>query len=347
MLLEAGFQPSLRHGCTGNSQRLLNKDEPYSISDISNITVEMGPDKFTHKILAWIQLSRPPFHTVGILPFCLGTFLAWKGDHIFSGTVFFWGVTAVILILLSTYHAGEYFDHREDSLSKAQYPSRFAGGSGIIPAGVLSRKIPFWTSIVSLFLAAGIGLLLQFHYRTGPYTILLGCLGALPGFFYSTKPVRLVERGGGEHFIAFCYGWLPVATAFYLQTGYIHPLIHWVSLPIALTIFNVILLNEFPDYFADFATGKRNILVRLGLRNGIMLFAGVSLASWLSVILSVAAGASPMILLPYAPVLVLSALVLVLICRNWHRLPRQLEILCGMNIAVNLGTTGSLFFALT
>ncbi|MCK7467412.1 MAG: prenyltransferase [Desulfosudis oleivorans] len=72
-------------------------------------------------------------------------------------------------------------------------------------------------------IAAAIGCILQFVYQTGPYTLLLGLLGAFSGFFYSTPPIRLVKRGIGEIFIGFCYGWLPVASAYYIQTGTIHP----------------------------------------------------------------------------------------------------------------------------
>lgn len=303
--------------------------------------------KIIGKILAWISLSRPPFHSVGILPFCLGTYLAYKTEGIFLESIFILGVMAVFLILLSTYHAGEYFDYEEDTLSKLKFESRFSGGSGVIPAQTLSRRTALLTSLVALFLATALGLVLQFLYHTGPYTLLLGCLGALSGFFYSTKPVRLVERGGGELFIAFCYGWLPVATAFYLQAGYIHPLIHWISLPIALTIFNVILLNEFPDYEADKAVGKRNLLVRLGPKKGIILFAAVSLAAWPAMVMSLYAGVPGKAIHVYAPTFFLSLLILFLVSRKWHSKSETLEILCGMNIAVNLGTTCAFMYALT
>lgn len=314
---------------------------------IQPITENMPLRKITKKILAWVSLSRPPFHTVGILPFCLGTYLAYKTEGVFLESVFFLGVMAVFLILLSTYHAGEYFDYEEDSLSKAKFESRFSGGSGIIPAQTLSRRTALLTSLVALLLAATLGLVLQFVYHTGPYTLLLGCLGALSGFFYSTKPVRLVERGCGELFIAFCYGWLPVATAFYLQVGYIHPLIHWISLPIALTIFNVILLNEFPDYEADKTVGKRNLLVRLGPGKGIVLFTAISVAAWPAMVMSVYAGVPEKAFHIYAPIFLLSLLILFFVSKKWHRKPENLEILCGMNIAVNLGTTCAFIYALT
>ncbi len=73
------------------------------------------------KIKGWIGLSRPPFHTVGILPFILGTLLAYKINSTFSLEIFFLGVLGVILIMLSTYHSGEYFDYRGDIISNQMH----------------------------------------------------------------------------------------------------------------------------------------------------------------------------------------------------------------------------------
>ena len=297
------------------------------------------------KIKGWFGLSRPPFHTVGVLPFILGTFLAWKVDGVFSSTIFMLGVIAVILILLSTYHAGEYFDHEEDRISKKIFHSRFAGGSGVIPAGVVSRKVPLWTSLITFALAAAIGIFLQFVLKTGPYTLILGCLGAFPGFFYSTRPIRLVERGVGELFIGFCYGWLPVASGFYIQTGYINPIIHWMGVPIGLTIFNVILLNEFPDFIADSTVGKRNLLVRVGKPKGEAIYIATSVLAWITMFLSITAGIPGKAVYFYLPVLIISAGIIVMIVLQKHKDQKFLEILCGLNIAVNLGTTTTYILA--
>jgi 1,4-dihydroxy-2-naphthoate octaprenyltransferase len=74
------------------------------------------------KIKSWLMLARPPFHTVGILPFVLGTLLAYKINTVFSIEVFILGVSAVILIMLSTYQSGEYFDYREADAGDALWP---------------------------------------------------------------------------------------------------------------------------------------------------------------------------------------------------------------------------------
>ncbi len=298
------------------------------------------------KILrGWFGLSRPPFHTVGVLPFILGTVLAYKFNPSISLTIFALGVLAVILIMLSTYHAGEYFDYQEDELSQRYHKSNFAGGSGVIQKGQLPRSIPLWTSIISFFLAGAIGLILQFYFQTGTYTLLLGCLGAFPGFFYSTKPIRLVERGFGELFIGFCYGWLPIASAYYIQTATIHPIIHWLAIPIGLTIINVILLNEYPDYEADRSTGKRNFLNRVGKRTGMYIYVALSLLASGAMIISPILGIPYRAIYYYLPILVISLFIVVMMLRGKYEDPKKLEILCGLNIAVNLGTSLSYILA--
>jgi 1,4-dihydroxy-2-naphthoate polyprenyltransferase len=297
------------------------------------------------KLLAWIMLSRPPFHTVGILPSILGTILAWKLDGIFHPSVFLLGVLAVILIMLSTYHAGEYYDYEGDVLSQKFSKNRFAGGSGIMPAGTVPLKVSLWTSVITFLLAGAIGLFLQFCLNTGQYTLLLGCLGAFPGFFYSTRPIRLIERGWGEIFIVFCYGWLPVASAFYIQSGDIAPIIHWISIPIGLSIFNVIFLNEFPDYEADRIVNKRNLLVRIGKGKGVLLYIALSFLMWASMLYTLVIGVDWKALYIFIPVLFLSLYIIFMLLRKKHEDPRMLERLCGMNIAVNLGTTASYILA--
>jgi len=287
----------------------------------------------------WLSLSRPFFHLVGILPFTLGTVLAWKLTASFNPAIFILGVIALILIMLSTYHAGEYSDCREDEISYRSHRNRFAGGSGVIVRGILPRRVALLTSVVSFLLAAAIGLILHFYFKTGPLTLLLGTLGAFSGFFYSMRPVRLVERGFGEIFIGFCYGWLPVAAAYYIQTAAIHTVIHWVAIPIALSIFNVILLNEYPDFEADKATGKRNLLYRVGKNAGATIYVVASLLSWTGVFSSVFFGIPFFVIYFYLPFFIISFFIVTMMIRGKYKEAKILERLCGLNIAVNLGTS--------
>jgi len=293
----------------------------------------------------WFILSRPPFHIVGILPFILGTFLAYRLTSVFNLEVFILGVSGVIMIMLSTYHSGEYFDYKGDILSNQLHKNQFAGGTRMLPSGKIPPAIALWTSVITFIVAAAIGIILQFVYKTGTYTLVLGALGAFPGFFYSTPPVRLVKRGIGEIFIGFCYGWLPVASAYYIQTGTIAPIIHWLAIPIGLSIFNVILLNEFPDYEADKATDKKNLLYRIGKQKGIALYIVISLLTSLTMLTSIFWGVPFKVIYFYLPFLIISLLIIATALRGKHENSKTLEILCGLNIAVNLGTSLSFILA--
>ncbi|MFN2229630.1 MAG: prenyltransferase [Anaerolineae bacterium] len=291
------------------------------------------------KLGAWLALSRPPFHTVGVLPFVLGNVLAWRQAGVFRWGVFGWGVLGVVFVMLATYYAGEYWDDEEDTLSSQLPPSRFAGGSRVVQRGLLPRRAPFWASLLSLSLACAAALVLQLGYQTGPWTLPFALLGLLGGFFYSARPVRWVSTGIGELWIAFCYGWLPVAVGYYLHVGEITPLVHWLAVPIGLTITNVILLNEFPDYAADARVGKANLLVRLGQTRGAYLYSAIALGSWIAMALSTGHGVPAGALWLYAPVAILSAILVASMLRGRWRDRAILERLCAANLAVNLGTT--------
>ncbi len=301
--------------------------------------------KLRQRLHALFALSRPPFHSVGVLPFILGTVMASRLDEIFKLEIFVLGTSGVVFIMLATYYAGEYWDFKEDSLSARYGPSRFAGGSQVLQRGLLSRNVALWASVTSLVAALGIGFILQFGYNTGQWTILLGVLGILGGFFYSASPVRWVSRGWGEIWIAFCYGWLPVAVGYYLQTGTITPIIHWTAIPIGLTIFNVILLNEFPDYQADLEAGKNNLVVRLGPDRASFIYSLLSVGSSTAMLFSLSQGVPSQAFWFYLPMMLLSTALIISMMRGRWRNGAVLEKLCAANLVMNLGTTAAYILA--
>ena len=148
-----------------------------------------------------------------------------------------------------------------------------------------------------------------------------------------------MQRGVGEIFIGFCYGWLPVASAYYIQTSAIHPVIHWMAIPIGLTIFNVIFLNEFPDYEADKATGKKNLLYRMGKKNGNFLYIAFSLLASAAMLASPFWGIPFKVIYFYLPVLIISLFIVFMMLRGKYEDKNMLEKLCALNIVVNLGTS--------
>ncbi len=292
------------------------------------------------KLKGWVILSRPPFHTVGILPFVLGTIIAWRSNMMFRMDVFLVGVVAVVLIMLSTYYAGEYYDLKGDILSAKMGRNIFSGGSQAIVVGMIRPEHARQASYVALLLAVLLGLVLQFYYSTGPWTIPLGLLGLVGGFFYSTEPIRWVRRGVGEVLIGICYGWLPVAAGCYIQASSLSPLVQWVSVPIACSIFNVILINEFPDYPADLIEGKANIVVRTGKKVSSLLYVVVVVLELVTFPLPILKGLSINLLFFYPVVIGIALPAGIMALKGMYDDAKSLELMCALTLCTNLVISG-------
>lgn len=158
-------------------------------------------------------------------------------------------------------------------------------------------------------------------------------------------PVRWVTRGVGEILIGFCYGWLPVAVSYYLQTGTIHNLIHFMAVPLACTIFNVILINEFPDHPADVIAKKSNLVVRFGKEKSALIYIVMTLIGMIGYVFSVTRGLPVSALYYYAPVAIISIFLCCMMGARKYTDKKLLEPMCALTIVTNLGT--SLAYILT
>jgi 1,4-dihydroxy-2-naphthoate octaprenyltransferase len=113
-----------------------------------------------------------------------------------------------------------------------------------------------------------------------------------------------------------------------------------VSIPIAISIFLVILINEFPDYFSDKISEKRTLVVRFGRGKMAVLYMSLVLACFFAIIAGLFYG---------VPRLsgVLSILVLFLTIWNIKTIRKRgfenrevLEGLCARTFLLNLSVSG-------
>jgi len=301
---------------------------------------------FAARAKGWAAVGRIPFLSVGILPYLLGVCLAWWSVQALNVAVVWLGLAGVVSIMLATYLNGEWADVIEDRVSTGLGRSPFAGGSGAVVDGVIPAKWTWIAAAVAAALAMAVGLLLAFGYRTGVWTIPLGVIGLAAGYYYSAPPFRWVERGIGELLIGVCYGWLPIAVGYYLQTGELPAQLLLISLPVAFTIFNVIYANEYPDFEGDAAAGKRNLLQRIGRERGVWIYAVAVAAAFASGALGVLLGVVPGELWPwYTAVTVLALVPTAMLLAGAWRTRAMLVPICGLTIVVNLATTGVLIAA--
>ena len=228
------------------------------------------------RLRPWIALQELPKHLANLLPFFLGTTLAyWQSGRV-DWTVFGVALLALFLLTDGTYIANEYFDYENDRLNLARIGGGNAvgvtttGGTRVLVNGLIPRRHALVAAIVAFALAIPVGLFLQLGLGTGPLTIPLGLLALFIGWFYSAPPIKASYRGLGEAFIAVGQG-IVIFGAYYVQQGFSTlPLL--VSLPWFLALPALKVIREFPDYDADRATGKRGLTLRLGRDWGAVVY---------------------------------------------------------------------------
>lgn len=268
----------------------------------------------------------------------LGAVIAQDDGYLIRGAVLALSLLAVVLIMLVTYYVGEYYDYETDSVNKEF--NKFSGGTRGLFTGKVPRHHTLIAGYVCLALAIIIGLILQFYYKTGPYTLPLGAFGILCGFFYTGKPFQWAYRGAGELLIGLCYGWLTVNTAYYLQVGHFDLVPTFISIPIGISIFLVILINEFPDYVSDQISNKRNLVVRFGRERMAILYSSLLVACYLSIVCGYLYHAPRMAILLSPLVLVLIVWNILVIRKKGYENGRILEGLCAKTILLNLLIAG-------
>lgn len=286
---------------------------------------------------AWLNALRIPFTTVAVVPFAVGVYLAYANGFMVSGRASAAGIVAVFLLCVGCYLIGEVTDQAEDRRTIAVGRTKFSGGTLAVVNGQLEAKAVMTAAGLSFAVAVLLGLYI-FSIHHALWLILLGALGALAAALYSLPPIRLVKRGVGELLIGICYGWLPLVTGYGCATGGMPPESYLYCLPIGLTIFNVILVNEFPDYDPDRTTGKRNLLVRLGKERGAFVYSLMALLT-AAFLLGLWHRYQPHSLTHLVFVLpgILLALYLahqVLFGRRWAS-PHTIERVCALTIVLN------------
>lgn len=264
-----------------------------------------------------------------------GFFIAIAEGHDPSWGLIWLSVGGTVLIMLATYYFNEYFDYEGDIINKTFI--KFSGGSRALPDNMVPRpvaRIAGYSTVAVLFVIAIIYML--FYFENYPLLLPLALFGAFCGVFYSHPPFQWAYQGIGEIVIGGCYGILTFVSGFYLVSGVLNLNMLLVGLPASLTIFLVILANEFPDYEADKAVNKRNLIVRLGPQKGALLYAGVMMSVYPAMLATIAVDINPWIAVAGSPVLALSIAATAMTLKGGYNQPSAQMKISGLTLLANL-----------
>lgn len=162
--------------------------------------------------------------------------------------------------------------------------SPFSGGKRVLVDELLSRDQTRAIAAVFFFSATVIGLIIV--VGRDARVLGIGLLGMALAWYYHGGYLRLSYRGLGELAVAIAYGPVVICGTYLVQTGYLSaPLLH-ASMTLGLLIAAFLWINQFPDYVADRAAGKNNLVVRLGLERSAVAYVMIVVTAYIWLLLT-------------------------------------------------------------
>jgi len=225
--------------------------------------------------------SRPKFLTASAGPVLVGTAMGYAVSGELQPLLFVLALAAIMALHAGANITNDYFDHTSRNDWVNQNVTPFSGGRRYIQEGILSPAATLLTAVIFLSLGAAAGIIIVLLTRS-LFILVIGLAGLLGGYFYAAWPVRLGYRGIGEFVIMLLFGLLPVYGSYYLQTNRIDSLVLLPGMIVGILIFLIIFINEFPDFAADGAVGKKTLVVRLGVPASVWVYRIMLITSYVT-----------------------------------------------------------------
>jgi 1,4-dihydroxy-2-naphthoate octaprenyltransferase len=205
-------------------------------------------------------------------------------------------------------------------------------------SGRLSPAAWGQAAYLCLLLAGVLLILLQWVWRTGDFTIPLGALGVLGGYFVFAPPVAWRRRGWGEFWAGLCFGLLPVVAGFYLQSRHLISEILLYGLPLSLAAFNLFLVLGFSQPGQEGGPERRSLAARLGPVGAALLYTIINILVILGLVIAVLFPAASHWSWPWLWALIGLALInQELIKRRGYYQEARIQLLCTLTLALHLG----------
>jgi 1,4-dihydroxy-2-naphthoate octaprenyltransferase len=235
----------------------------------------------------WFLETRPQFLTLTIVLAFLGTVIAWYYDYFHLGRALLAGI-GLLLAHISVNTLNDYFDYRSgiDLVTKR---TPFSGGSGILPAKLLTPRQVLWLGLGSLILAVPIGI--YFIVVSGWQLLPLLLVAA---FFIVLYCPLILKRPWPEWAAGAGLGTLPILGMAFVQMGSYTWETVIAAIPSGFLVHNLLLLNEFPDAEADRQAKRKTMVITSGKKRAGIFYSAVAIAVYIWIIAWSLAGYMPL-----------------------------------------------------
>jgi 1,4-dihydroxy-2-naphthoate polyprenyltransferase len=238
------------------------------------------------RIKTWFLESRPHYLLQPVALVMVGTAVAWN-EGFFNPGYMALALVGLILCHMSVNILNDYYDFKSGVDLKTT-KSPFNGGSGLLPAGIMTSPQVWRYGMACFLLSLPIGIF--FCIATGWELFPLLLTGAICILFYTPVILRV-------HFPEWSpgvgLGILPVMGAYFIQTGYYSITALVASVPSGLLVLNLLLLNEFPDAEADIIAHKKTLPITIGKKKAAVVYSALCILVYLWIIAAVITGMMP------------------------------------------------------
>jgi 1,4-dihydroxy-2-naphthoate octaprenyltransferase len=207
----------------------------------------------------WFLETRPQFLLLSVALAFLGASMAWFDGHFNWGTALLAGF-GLVLTHVSVNTLNDYFDFRSGvDLKTKRTP--FSGGSGMLPSAAMRPRQVLLLGTISLIIAAAIGI--YFIVTVGWQLLPLLLVAGVCIIIYTPM---ILKTPSPEWAAGLGLGTLPILGTYFVQTGeYTIPAII-ASIPSGILVYNLLLLNEFPDVEADKIANRKTLPITSGYK---------------------------------------------------------------------------------
>jgi 1,4-dihydroxy-2-naphthoate octaprenyltransferase len=251
-------------------------------------------DDVKAKARAWKEAVRPLSLTASLIPLLLGGAIAFSALHNLNIFLFILTLLGGVMIQAGTNMINDWKDAERDN-ENIEGIRPFTGGSRVIQLGLVSRSDMGFFGIVLCAVAFLIGIYLVIASGWGLIPLIF--YGLISGLFYTSEKGKFsfinLAPGLAEFLIATTFGVMMTMGAFYVQTGYYSLQALLISLPVAIFVSNVLLINQFQDAESDAKSGKKTLVVRLGKRKAKNILIGCFIAAYAIIALLPVLGFAP------------------------------------------------------
>ena len=230
------------------------------------------------KLNIWLRAIRFRFLAASAIAVTCGLALAiWYQPQDFSLIYAILTYIGIFCLHSSVDLLNDYWDFKR-GIDLRTTKTKFSGGTGVLPEGLLKPHQVYWAGIFFLILGLMIGGI--FVYFKGFIIAIILLFAALSIVLYSSK---LVNWGLGELFVA-AKGALIVVGTFYVQNSNITLESVVLGIIIGLLSALVLFVNSIPDIVPDRQMGRKTLAIMINERSNrfiLMFVVGINVGIYL------------------------------------------------------------------